>query len=146
MGKISDYKAKLLAQVQEASDPVESGAQKMLDLAASDEKMAALIQRLEDPDSSPADKLNAIKTLNIVSIFAKTLPTHSAELTNALRGLISSTNTEVRSQALSYLSLGGDEIAEQHLRSVLEADTPEAEKSVPTHQAIAMPMMRRLLY
>lgn len=138
MTKISDYKAQLLQKVQEAGDQLDSGAQKMLDLAGSDEQIVALIERLANPATSVNDQLSAINTLGVVSIFSKVLPTRSADLTNALRGLINSPDAEVRRQALSYLSLMGDEIAQQHLRTELESDKPEAEKSVPTHQAISM--------
>lgn len=138
MTKISDYKAQLLQQVQAASGQYDSGAQKMLDLAGSDEQIAELISRLGDPDTPVADQLNAINELHVVGNFSKVLPTRSADLTNALRGLINAPNAEVRRQALSYLSLMGDEIAEQHLRAELESDGPEANKSVPTSQAIAM--------
>ena len=138
MTKISDYKAQLLQQVQEAGDQLDSGAQKMLDLAGSDEQIAELIKRLADPATPAADQLSALNSLGVVSIFSKVLPTRSADLTNAMRGLINSADAEVRRQALSKLSLMGDEVAQQHLRAELESDKPEAEKSVPTHQAIAM--------
>jgi hypothetical protein len=138
MTKISNYKAQILRQVQEASDQMDSGSQSMLDLATSDERIAALIERLVDPATPAADQLSAIKNLGVVSIFSRVLPTRSADLTNALRGLIDSRDAEVRRQALSILSLIGDEIAQQHLRAELDSDKPEAEKSVPTHQAIAM--------
>jgi hypothetical protein len=138
MTKISDYKAQLLRQVQEASDQLDPGAQKMLDVAGSDEQIAALIRRLANPATPVADQLSALNTLGVVSIFSKVLPTRSADLTNALRGLINSPDAEVRRQALSYLSLMGDEVAQQYLRTELESRKPEAEKSVPTHQAIAM--------
>ncbi len=138
MTKISDYKAQLLRQVREASDQFDSGAQRLLDLAGNDEKIAAVIERLNNPETPVADKLSAIKDLHVVGNFSKVLPTRSADLTNALRGLIKAPDPEVRRQALSYLSLIGDEIAQQHLRAELEADSPEAEKSVPTYQAIAM--------
>ena len=110
----------------------------MLDLAASDEQIAALIERLANPATPAAEQLSAISTLAVVSIFSKVLSTRSADLINALRGLINSPDAEVRRQALSYLSLRRDEIAQQHLRSELASGKPEAEKSVPTYQAIAM--------
>jgi hypothetical protein len=138
MTKISDYKARLLQQVQEASDKLGSGGQKMLDVAGSDEQIDALIRLLKDPATPVAEQLSALNTLGVVSIFSKVLPTRSADLTNALRGLINSPDAEVRRQALSSLSLMGDEVAQQHLRSELQSDKPEAEKSVPTHHAIAM--------
>lgn len=138
MTKVSNYKAQVLGQLQEASDQMDSGSQRMLDLAASDEGIAALIERLVDPATPAADQLSAIKNLSVVSIFSRVLPTRSADLTNALRGLINSRDAEVRRQALSKLSLIGDEIAQQHLRAELESGKPEAEKSVSTHQAIAM--------
>ncbi|CCV11604.1 hypothetical protein [Mesorhizobium sp. STM 4661] len=138
MTKISDYRDQLLQQVQKASDQLDAGTQEILDLAGSDEQIAALIERLANPATSAADQLSAIGTLTVVGIFSKVLPTRSAELTNALRGLIKSPDAEVRRQALSFLSLRGDEVAQQHLRSELESDKPEAEKSVPTYQAIAM--------
>jgi hypothetical protein len=138
MTTISDYKAQLLQRVQKAGDQPDSGAQEMLDLAGSDEQIAALIALLANPATPAADKVSAIGTLAAVSIFSKVLPTRSAELTNALRGLINSPDAEVRRQALSYLSLRGDAVAQQHLRSELQSDKPEAEKSVPTYQAIAM--------
>jgi hypothetical protein len=138
MTKISDYKAQRLQQVQKASDQLDSGPQRMLDVAGSDQQISALIKRLADPATPAAEQVNAITTLNVVGNFSKVLPTRSADLTNALRGLINSPDAEVRRQALSVLSLMGDEVAQQHLRSELESDKPEAEKSVPTHQAIAM--------
>jgi HEAT repeat protein len=138
MTKISDYKARLLQQVQESSDKLGSGGQKMLDVAGSDEQIDALIALLKNPATPVAEQLRALNTLGIVSIFSKVLPTRSADLTNALRGLINSPDAEVRRQALSSLSLMGDEVAQQHLRSELASDKPEAEKSVPTYQAIAM--------
>lgn len=138
MTKISDYKAQLLQQVQTASGQLDPGALKMLHLAASDEQIAALIKRLANPATPVADQLSALKDLGVVSNFSKVLPTRSADLTNALRGLINSPDAEVRRQALSSLSLMGDEVAQQHLRSELESGKPEAEKSVPTYQAIAM--------
>jgi hypothetical protein len=138
MTKISDYKAQLLQRVQEASDNLGPGAQKMLDVAGSDEQIDALIKSLKNPTTTVTEQLSALSTLGVVSIFSKVLPTRSADLTNALRGLINSPNAEVRRQALSYLSLRGDEVAQQHLRSELQSGKPEAEKSVPTHQAIAM--------
>jgi hypothetical protein len=138
MTRISDYKAQLLQQVQESSDQLGSGGQKMLDVAGSDEQIDTLIALLKNPATPVAEQLSALSTLGVVSIFSKVLPTRSADLTNALRGLINSPNAEVRRQALSSLSLMGDEVAQQHLRSELASDKPEAEKSVPTHQAIAM--------
>ncbi len=138
MTRISDYKARRLKQVQEASTPLPSDANKMLELAGSDELIKGLIDKLLKPDTPPADQLSAMNALGAVGIFSKVLPTRSADLTNALRGLINSTDAEVRRQALSYLSLMGDEIAHQHLRDELVSDKPEAGKSVPTHQAIAM--------
>ena len=138
MTKISDYKAQLLQQVQEGSDQLGSGAQKMLDVAGSDEQIDALIKLLKNPATPVAEQLSALTTLGVVSVFSKVLPTRSADLTNALRGLISSPDAEVRRQALSFLSLRGDEVAQQHLRTELESGKPEAEKSVPTYQAIAM--------
>jgi HEAT repeat protein len=138
MTKISDYKAQLLQQVEKASDQLDSGTQEILDLAGSDEQIYALIKRLEDPATPAAEQISAISTLGVVSIFSKVLSTRSAELTNALRGLINSPDAEVRRQALSYLSLRKDEIAQQHLRSELQSGKPESEKSVPTYQAIAM--------
>ena len=138
MTKISDYKGQLLQKVQESSDQLDAGAQSMLDLAASDEQIAELIELLANPATRVADQLSALNNLGVVSIFSKVLPSRSAELTNALRGLINSADAEVRRQALSKLSLVGDEIAQQHLRAELQSDKPEAEKSVPTHQAIAM--------
>jgi hypothetical protein len=110
----------------------------MLDVAGSDEQIDALIKSLKNPATPVADQLGALNTLGVVSIFSKVLPTRSADLTNALRGLINSPDAEVRRQALSYLSLRGDDVAQQHLRSELKSDKPEAEKSVPTSQAIAM--------
>ena len=138
MTKASDYLATRLQQVQEASGQLNSGAQDMLDLAGSDEQIASLIKLLANPATSAADQISAISALAAVSIFSKVLPTRSADLTNALRGLINSPNPEVRRQALSYLSLRKDEVAQQHLRSELQSGKPEAEKSVPTYQAIAM--------
>jgi hypothetical protein len=138
MTKISDYKAQLLQQVEKASDQLNSGTQEILDLAGSDEQIDALIKRLKDPATPAAEQISAISTLAAVSIFSKVLSTRSADLTNALRGLIYSPDAEVRRQALSYLSLRGDEVAQQHLRSELQSGKPEAEKSVPTYQAIAM--------
>jgi hypothetical protein len=138
MTKISDYKARRLQRVQEASGPLDSGAQQMLDLAGSDEQIAALIELLANPATPAADQVSAISTLSAVSIFSKVLSTRSADLTNALRGLIYSPDAEVRRQALSFLSLRGDEVAQLHLRSELQSGKPEAEKSVPTSQAIAM--------
>jgi len=138
MSKISDYKAQRLGQVQEASGQSGSSARRMLDLATSDEQIGALIARLADPATPAAEQLSAMTKLNVVSNFSKVLPTRSAELINALRGLINSDDAEVRRQALAKLSLMGDEVAQQYLRNELESDKPEAEKSVPTHQAISM--------
>jgi hypothetical protein len=138
MTTISDYKAQLLQQVQKASGQLDSGAQKILDVAASEGQIAALIKRLTDPATPVAELRSALNTLGIVSNFSKVLPTQSADLINALRGLIHSPDPEVRRQALSSLSLRGDEVAQQYLRTELESAKPEAEKSVPTHQAIAM--------
>lgn len=138
MTKISDYNARRLQRVQEASGQLDSGAQEMLDLAGSDEQITALIELLANPATPAADQVSAISTLAAASIFSKVLSTRSAELTNALRGLINSPDPEVRRQALSYLTLRGDEVAQQHLRSELQSGKPEAEKSVPTYQAIAM--------
>lgn len=138
MTTVSDYKAQLLQRLQKAGDQPDSGAQEMLDLAGSDERITALIKLLANPATPAADLVNAIGTLAAVSIFSKVLPTQSADLTNALRGLINSPNAEVRRQALSYLTLRGDAVAQQHLRSELQSSKPEADKSVPTSQAIAM--------
>jgi HEAT repeats len=138
MTKISNYKADVLQQVQKASDKLGGGAQKMLGVAGSEEQIDALIALLKNPATPVADQLSALNTLGVVSIFSKVLQTRSADLTNALRGLINSPDAEVRRQALSSLSLMGDEVAQQHLRSELQSDKPEAEKSVPTYQAIAM--------
>lgn len=138
MTKISDYKAQLMEQVQKAGDPLGSGARKILDMAGSEGQIAALIKRLEDPATPAAEQLSALNTLAVVTNFSKVLPTQSAELTNALRGLIHSPDADVRRHVLSSLSLKGDAVAQQYLRTELESDKPEAEKSVPTHQAIAM--------
>jgi hypothetical protein len=138
MTMISDYKAQLLQQVQQASGQLDPGAQKMLDVAGSDDQIAALIKRLNDPATPAAEQLGAMNTLDVVSNFSKVLPTQSADLTNALRGLINSPDAEVRRQALSSLSVRGDAVAQQHLRTELASGKPEAERSVPTHQAIAM--------
>lgn len=138
MTKISDYKAQLLAQVEKASGQLDAGTQDILDLAGSEEQIAALIKQLADPATPVADQLSALSKLGVVSIFSKVLPTQSAYLINALRGLINSPDAEVRRQALSFLSLRKDDVAQQHLRAELQSGKPEAEKSVPTHQAIAM--------
>lgn len=139
MTKISDYKAELLQRVQAAaSEKLGSGTEQLLDLAESDNKIMALIERLADPATSAVDQINAMNTLSAVSIFSKVLPTRSADLTNALRGLINSSNAEVQRQALSLLSIKGDEVAQDYLRAELKSEKPEAEKSVPTHQAITM--------
>lgn len=138
MTTASEYKAQILQQIQEAGDQGDPDVQKMLDLAGSDKQIVELIKRLEDPATSTADQLSAMNTLGVVSVFSKVLPTRAADLTNALRGLITSPDAEVRRQALSYLSLTGDEVAQKHLREELDSDKPEAEKSVPTHLAISM--------
>jgi hypothetical protein len=138
MTSTSDYKARLLQRVQSAAGQPDPGAKAMLDLAGSDDQIAALIKLLEKPATPAADKVDAIGTLSAVSIFSKVLSTQSADLTNALRGLIDSPDTEVRRQALSYLTLRGDHVAQQHLRAELQSGKPEADKSVPTYQAIAM--------
>jgi HEAT repeat protein len=138
MTKISNYKADVLQQVQKASDNLGAGAQKMLGVAGSEEQIDALITLLKNPATPVAEQLSALNTLGVVSIFSKVLQTRWADLTNALRGLINSPDAKVRRQALSSLALVGDEVAQQHLRSELQSDKPEAEKSVPTDQAIAM--------
>lgn len=138
MSKISDYGDRLLKQVQQASSTPDPGGRTLLDLAASDDQIAALIRRLADPATPAAEQLSAINKLNIAGIFSKKIQARSADLTNALRGLIGSPDAEVRRQALASLSLVGDEVAQQHLRADLESGKPEAERSVPTHQAIAM--------
>src|ERR1700761_5118532 len=138
MTTISDYKAQLLQQAQKAGDQLDPGARKILGVAGSEGQIAALIKRLADPATPVAEQLSTMNTLSVVSNFSKVLPTQSADLTNALRGLINSPDAEVRSQALSSLSLMGDEVAQQHLHTELESGKPEAEKSVPTYQAIAM--------
>jgi hypothetical protein len=88
MTKISDYKAQLLQGVQKAGGQLDPGAQELLDVAGSDERIAALIRRLANPATPAADQLSALNTLATVSIFSKVLSTRSADLTNALRGLI----------------------------------------------------------
>jgi hypothetical protein len=138
MTKISDYKAQLMQQVQEAGAPLDPGARKTLDLAGSEGQIAELIKRLADPATPVAEQLSALNTLAVVSNFSKVLPTQSAELINALRGLIHSPDAEVRRQALSSLSLRGDAVAQQYLRTELGSGKSEAEKSIPTYQAIAM--------
>ena len=67
MTKISDYKAKRLQLVQEASGQLNADSQEMLDLAASDEQIAALIERLANPTTWAADQLSAISTLAVVT-------------------------------------------------------------------------------
>jgi len=79
MTKISDYKARLLQQVQEASDKLGSGGQKMLDVAGSDEQIDALIALLKNPATPVAEQLHALNTLGVVSIFSKVSPTRSAD-------------------------------------------------------------------
>ncbi len=138
MSKVSDYKARLLGEVQAASSFSDPGTLKMLDLAASDGQIEALIKRLADPATPAAEQIRAITTLNVVGNFSKILPTRLAELTNALRGLIHSSDAEVRRQALAKLALMGDDVAQQYLRDELTSGKPEAERSIPTHQAIAM--------
>ncbi|MHC2717261.1 hypothetical protein ACVIWV_010412 [Bradyrhizobium diazoefficiens] len=141
MTSISDYKAQILQQVQEAhkaSDPLDPDARKILDVAGSEGQIADLIKRLADPATPVAEQLSALNTLGIVSNFSKVLPTQAADLINALRGLIHSPDAEVRRQALSSLSLRGDAVAQDYLRTELQSDKPEAEKSIPTYQAIAM--------
>ncbi|MDF0498940.1 HEAT repeat domain-containing protein [Bradyrhizobium yuanmingense] len=141
MTSISDYKAQILQKVQEAhkaSDPLNPDARKILDVAGSEDQIADLIKRLADPATPVSEQLSALNTLGVVSNFSKVLPTQAADLVNALRGLIHSPDAEVRRQALSSLSLRGDPVAQDYLRSELQSDKPEAEKSIPTYQAIAM--------
>lgn len=138
MTEISDYKAGLLQSAQGKEEDISSGAERLRELATSHDRIKDLIARLSDPDAEAEDLVNVLNDLKIISNFSKLLSKYSAEVTNALRGLMNSENPEVRRQALSYLALTGDGVAIEHLRDELEASRPEAEKSVPTSQAIAM--------
>lgn len=138
MTQTSDYKSRLLSKVQAKTAEADTGTQRFMTLAGSDDQIAEVIARLTDPEAGPKDQLAALGDLHVITNFSKVLPTRSADLTNALRGLIGSPDAEVRRQALSILSLMNDEIAQQHLRDALTDKRPEAEKLVPTYQAIAM--------
>lgn len=134
----SQYKAKLLREVQEKGGSNYADTEFVTDLAANSERIGELVARLTDPSASAVDLVGTIVALKAVRNFSKVLPAYSADLTNALRGLIKSPDAEVRRQALSYLSISGDEIAQGHLLDELKSDLPEEQKSVPTHQAISM--------
>lgn len=138
MTQISDYKAQLLQSTQGVEEGIGTGAERLRALASDDDRIKELIARLSNPDTQTEDQINALNDLKIISNFSKTLPTYSAEIANALRGMMTAKDPEVRQQALSYLALTGDAVALQHLRDELQTSLPEAEKSVPTSQAIAM--------
>ena len=138
MADIPDYQAEIREQVQNSRASKERPLPKAIERAASEDEIGALIETLMKGDSSAQELRAALSELHVISNFSKIIPARSAELKNALRGLVRAQDVEVRKQALAYLTLTGDDVAEQYLREELQSGLPEAERMVPTHQAIAM--------
>jgi len=138
MSKAKDYKKTLRARVEAATDPATTGALDFVALAHDTEQVDALIETLTSDTVSKGDKLSALTRLQIIDMFSRALPTKSAKLIGAMRGLIQASDTEIRVQALKQLTLIEDEVAQEMLHEQLLSAAPEANKLVPTHMAIAL--------
>jgi len=135
---IDKYIEDLRNDISEANENLEIGNKTILDLAGNEEEINKLIDNLSDENQSAEEKNHALHKLNAISIFSDVLPTKMPEYINALRGLLDAENPDIRLQAFSTLSAMKDEYAQEKLTEILNSDTKEEDKSIPTHNAIAM--------
>ena len=138
MNASDEYRQQLLDELKGGETDVSADQQEMQELAGSESKIARLIDVLNDKSSSPNSKQSALSRLDVISVFSPVLPRMMPDYVNALRGLMDDDDSDVRIHAYSTLASMKDEVAQERLQSELQSDKPEADRIVPTHQAIGM--------
>lgn len=135
---ISDYRNKLLSEINQSAEPLDAETQNLLALAGDKEGIGNLINVINDETTSSEEKISAIDSLNAVSNFSPALSAKMPEMVNALRGQMATDDEAIRYRAFATLASMKDEVAQERLLSELESDKKEEDKLVPTSMAISM--------
>lgn len=135
---ISEYRAKLLRELNDSKKELDDETKAALNLAGDSTGISKLIKVINDESSSMEEKGSAIASLNAISIFSPVLRTKMPEMVNALRGQMNSSDEGIRNQVFGTLSALKDEVAQEQLVAEIESDTAESDKLIPTAKAIAM--------
>ena len=138
MNASDEYRQQLLDELKGGETDVSPDQKEMQELAGSESKIACLIDVLNDKSSSADSKQSALDRLDVISVFSPVLPRKMPDYVNALRGLMDDDDSDVRIHAYGRLAAMKDEVAQERLQSELQSDKPEADRIVPTHQAIGM--------
>lgn len=138
---ISDYRKEYFERINTLGDQEEAmdeATTRIMEIARDPREVDKLVGVINDPASSADDKVLAIDTLNNVSNFSPEVRSRMAEIVNALRGIMTSTNEQLRIRALATLAMMKDEVAQELLLNELQSDSPEEEKLISTSAAISM--------
>lgn len=131
------YQEKLL-DANRSNSAMQGRTERLLEIARDPREIDRLVHIINDPQSPVDDIVSAIDTFNIVSNFSPIIRSRMANIVNALRGMMTSPEEQLRIRALSILTMMKDEVAQEFLLKELTSDANEAQRRVPTPMAISM--------